>query len=507
MDKYSLGIDFGTCSIKVSNYDGSRRRIMRLKIDKNDSNPDKRIPNLISYSGRDKFTVGERARKSRDFNGDHVIDLIKRKLEAESWNHEFKDLGFTLSACEIVQDIFSWLKENTELLGREIGKAVITVPVCFSEVQKERILSSARDAGIPVVDTLTEPVAALFALEELFAEECEENIVVFDFGGATLDLCLFHLKNDGEGAVNIDIEASCGMNFGGVDITQMIYKEIIYPRNKEYIDREISQDQLNRVEKEWLDTVEEMKMELFESEEDCVDGYYSSPNTGDVRELKLTLKEVTEKLDAMGIRERIQELLDELFEDSSMDKKDVTAVKTFGGTSRVRYFRELLEAYFRSDAFDMDDYDPETAYSAVADGAARYLSILEDGDSRIQITNSIPFYIGIDHNGYFKPQVKRNQKYGVMCPYRNIRRSDLEDSGWKLLLYQAFTADAVTVSGETGAVYVGSVLLDQRLYQDVEIILYKFGVNKKGKIVGQFFITDEENEISLAEEKEIVIGG
>ena len=248
MEQCLIGIDFGTCNIKVANYNEARKKTMLLKLDKNQNNGDKKIPNVIEYSAKDKFYVGDRAKKRTDFNGNNIISHIKRKLEYDNWQHEFKELGFACSAEEVAQDIFSWLKMSIESLGREIKESVVTVPVCFSEIQKNRIIAAAKNAGIPVVDTLTEPVAALFCIEELFEEEeCEENVVVFDFGGATLDICLFHIENDGEGEISVNIESSVGIDFGGVDITNIIYDKIIYPKYKEYFDKQLKNDNLNQV--------------------------------------------------------------------------------------------------------------------------------------------------------------------------------------------------------------------------------------------------------------------
>ena len=178
MAGYSVGIDFGTCSIKVSRFDEKRNRIFQLKVDKGDNNADKKVPNIIEYTKRDSFRVGEVPRKRRIFNYNNIVDLIKRKLELESWSHTFEKLGFELTAEEIAKDIFTWIKRGIEEQGQNIENAVVTVPVCFTEIQKERIVRSAKNAGIHIVDTITEPVAALFSIEEIFDGQCDENVVV-----------------------------------------------------------------------------------------------------------------------------------------------------------------------------------------------------------------------------------------------------------------------------------------------------------------------------------------
>ncbi len=509
MEGYSVGIDFGTCSIKVSHYDSARQNIRQLKLDKSDNNSDYKVPNVIEYRGRTEYLVGARAKKNKVYNLKHIVDLIKRKLELESWSRSFQELGFTLSAQEIATDIFHWIKARIEEQGRPVEHAVITVPVCFTEIQKAKVVQAAKEAGINIKDTITEPVAALFSVEELFGEACDENVVVFDFGGATLDLCLFHLENDGEGHIDIDIETSAGIDLGGVDFTEMLYRDVLYPKHKEEIDREIQDDILNQMEAEFLETAERMKVELFEDEEEsCQNSFQMKYNAGNV-DVELTLEEAIQCLERHQVKEQIVAALDALFEDSSdIEKEDVTMVKTFGGTSRIRYIREILEEYFGEDVFDQEDYDSDEAYHAVADGAARYLGILLDEDSDVSISNAIPYYVGVNQNGCFKPVIKRNQKYGIFTPYRGLPEIvDLEADCWRVVLYQSFSEENSRIEAENGAVYLGEILLEKEKYEGYDAYLYKFGTTDKGKVVGKFFGVTEENTPVLLEEKEIIVGG
>lgn len=509
MAGYSLGIDFGTCSIKIANYEARTDKVNPLKIDKKDNNSKDKVSNVIAYSSRNDYFVGDKARKTKVLNPSNVVEHIKRKLEMEDKICDFPKLGFSLSACQIAEDIFKWLKKSVENLGREIEEAVITVPVCFSEVQKNRIINSAKEAGINVVDTITEPVAALFSIDRIFEEACNETIVIFDFGGASLDLCLVHVENDGDGEIEINVEASAGMDFGGVDITKLLYNEIIYPKYKDFIDSETAKDKFNRVQGELIDLTENMKMELFENEEESSEEYYNSPNeSGASLDLELTIDEVMECFEKHQLKEMIIAALDDLFEDSSnIDKDDVSLIKTSGGTSGILYVRELLAEYFGK---DVEDYDSEESYLAVSKGAAKYLNLILDETSKVRINNALPFYVGVNKNHLFKPVVKRNQKYGFMLPYKKL--SDILDSSdneWKVSLYQSFKQEESSIDGEKGAVYLGKIPLQKDLYTDYkpENLLYKFGINRKGKMTAMFFGTDSLNEPMLIEEKEIVVGG
>lgn len=66
----------------------------------------------------------------------------------------------------------------------------------------------------------------MFAVEELFDEnERDENVLIFDFGGSTLDLSLLHVESyDG---ICIEELASAGLSYGGIDIDAAIFSEIL----------------------------------------------------------------------------------------------------------------------------------------------------------------------------------------------------------------------------------------------------------------------------------------
>lgn len=511
MKGYSVGIDFGTSNIKVSYFNKARNRSDPLKIDKNDGSADKKVPNVILYKDREQTNMGRIAVRAKVLQRQNVVELIKRKLELEQWSQNFTKLGFTLNAEEVTVDIFRWVKERIEEQGKELEHAVITVPVCFTELQKGKILRAAKEAGIPVSGTITEPVAALFSINELFEEGPGEgkarNVVVFDFGGSTLDLCLCRVTYE-EDRIEIQVEASCGARLGGVDLTQMIYEDIIYPKYQREIDEEIAQDNIHRVEQEFFDFTDELKMALFSEETEKVEDYFNLPYSSQSLPMTLTLEETVRCFQSRKVAETICRAIDSLFEDSSvLDKEDIDMVKTFGGTSRVLFIRQILADYFGSDTYDIDDYDEDEAYSAVADGAARYLNLLENTDNQVTVKNTIPFYVGVDQNGCFRSVVQRNAKYGVFSPSRNLNAIVRPDGEWRIPLYQSFDREQISITGEKGAVYLGSVVLDQEKYQEFDRIQYKFGVDGSGRIVGRFYEVDTDNVLLLREEKEILIGG
>ncbi len=92
-----------------------------------------------------------------------------------------------------------------QLLGQELRQVVLGRPVHFS-IDKEhdrlaqgRLLQAAFRAGYEKVYLQYEPVAAAFSYGTTINQP--QNVLVFDFGGGTLDITVMHLGNSGQGRV------------------------------------------------------------------------------------------------------------------------------------------------------------------------------------------------------------------------------------------------------------------------------------------------------------------
>ena len=78
--------------------------------------------------------------------------------------------------------------EDANYLGEEIEEAVISVPAYFHDEQRVAVKRAGALAGIHVERIVNEPSAA--ALASYFTANEEQNMLVFDFGGGTLDVSL-----------------------------------------------------------------------------------------------------------------------------------------------------------------------------------------------------------------------------------------------------------------------------------------------------------------------------
>mmetsp|Transcript_7169 Transcript_7169/g.8205 ORF Transcript_7169/g.8205 Transcript_7169/m.8205 type:complete len:300 (+) Transcript_7169:229-1128(+) len=81
-----------------------------------------------------------------------------------------------------------------EFLGHDnIKSAVLAVPAKFNAHQRRRTFEAFQLAGVSVARVLDEPTAAALAYG-LHKKEGVEKILVYDFGGGTLDISVLHVS-------------------------------------------------------------------------------------------------------------------------------------------------------------------------------------------------------------------------------------------------------------------------------------------------------------------------
>ena len=84
----------------------------------------------------------------------------------------------------------------------EINEAVVTVPAQFSDAQRHATVTAGHSAGLEKVEVINEPVAA--ALCHVLGNEglaftelaVDQQLLVYDLGGGTLDLAIVSYSSD-----------------------------------------------------------------------------------------------------------------------------------------------------------------------------------------------------------------------------------------------------------------------------------------------------------------------
>ena len=98
----------------------------------------------------------------------------------------------TISVSEITtRHIRRLASSASDFLGQKVNAAVITVPTDFSDEQKSALSSAAKQAGVEVLQYISEPVAAVLAYDARPESKLEDKIIVVaDFGGIRSDIAV-----------------------------------------------------------------------------------------------------------------------------------------------------------------------------------------------------------------------------------------------------------------------------------------------------------------------------
>ena len=130
---------------------------------------------------------------------------------------------------KITAFILAELKCQAECyLGEQVTEAVIAVPSYFDITQIQAVKNAGRIAGINVLNTTHESVAALLAYG--CKKEKEEKVVVFDIGSGKLDIAVGEI---GGGVIEVKSISGEG-SLGGNEFTQVIVDYILAESKKSY---------------------------------------------------------------------------------------------------------------------------------------------------------------------------------------------------------------------------------------------------------------------------------
>ena len=166
------------------------------------------IDGAIDFGWRAKRTPGHLAAVKRMFATiDSTVTIGSKQMNIE----------------EAAGVFFRQIKERAARDGHTLDQAVVTIPANSRGTARYRTKLSAGLSGIQVLALVNEPTAAAMAYGRHIADG--ERVVVFDWGGGTLDVTV--LRN--LGGVFME-EASKGIQrLGGIDIDKALH-EALEPR-------------------------------------------------------------------------------------------------------------------------------------------------------------------------------------------------------------------------------------------------------------------------------------
>jgi len=317
----------------------------------------------------------------RDFHEKEVQELISRQsLPYQLSTHSRGSAnslavqigGREFTPEEISAKILAKLKADAEAaLGDEVDAAVITVPAYFNDKQKHGTRTAAALAGLKVRRLLPEPTAAAisFGVDKISGDD-GRTVLVFDFGGGTLDLSILTIS----GGRIIEMGKGGDMWLGGEDIDQLLIDYVLEETAKEEgikdIRALIAQQKPARKNKflaELKTAVEKAKIALSDQEETCIEilGVLLDQD-GDPLDVEVELPRTRFDVMMTPLLESMLGLVRGVIADVHFTEDLIDNVLLVGGSSRIPCVINSLQEEFGQDKVLLH----ERPMLAVAEGAA-----------------------------------------------------------------------------------------------------------------------------------------
>ncbi len=208
---YKYGIDFGTTNSSIAiRFVGDDNKEHTKLIELKDTLPKEIIPSVVLADDEGNIIAGEDAldqyiQGAGDSKGRRFIKQIKLELEKKGSRLNYTVSGKRVAGVDAIAAIFKVLRLKAEkeatLLGIEMSGVVLGVPVQYGDIQKNVLKQALFKAGFyesmaeaeKETEFVSEPVAV--AIHYGIKLERDTTVLVFDFGGGTLDLAIVNLKN------------------------------------------------------------------------------------------------------------------------------------------------------------------------------------------------------------------------------------------------------------------------------------------------------------------------
>ena len=280
-------------------------------------------PSVVSMTEDGKLIVGQPAKDRLITHPERTVSSFKKDMgTGRSWKLGEKSFLPEELSSLVIRSI---VEDAQNYLGEEIEEAVISVPAYFHDEQRVAVKRAGVLAGICVERIINEPSAA--ALASYFTANEEQNMLVFDFGGGTLDVSLVDCFD-----TMVEIVSVAGNNrLGGDDFDRLIAEHFLREHG-------MGRQQLCAQEYAVLLKQAERCKKLLSQQEEVV----MHATVGDrVYESTYTMDRLFEE--SKDLLKEIRQVIGRALKDGKMTIHDVDLVVMAGGSSKM----PLIQKYIR----------------------------------------------------------------------------------------------------------------------------------------------------------------
>lgn len=520
---YILGIDLGTSTTTVSVYTKGKSRV--FSIEGKDS-----MASAVSFLSKDSKIVGDQAKSRAILDPANTITSIKSHMGEDGYTVNVYGEDYTpaqISAEILIKAVESAMNQEDFETQGQLKYAVICVPANFTENSKQATREAAEIAGLEVLYLLEEPVAA--AIMYGFNSNKDQNILVYDLGGGTFDVCILKANTKENGEANYDVLSKEGVNnLGGDDFDLRLMSLIndafkqengmdLLDSNK---DQGISKKKMKEAQQKLKEVAEKTKIELSESE----DSEVLVPNIvqneeGQSLSIDTTITRAQFNESIMDLIDKSEEAVNRALENGNLTVDDIDKIILVGGSTLVPIVKDRIKEVFGVEPYS--NFNPKTI---VSEGAAIFgatLSAPSDAepnnedkpDGEIKIQQIVTHNLGIMISGMrFSKLISKGTEIpeeGSIFEEKEYTTQSDDQTELSILIYQS-AEDIETInekddSGEERAVCIGEFKLKNipKSPKGQETIKVKFEINQENtvKVTATSIGSGSTNEITLEIDK------
>ena len=387
-----IGIDLGTSNSAAAIMMGGRPTIIPSA--EGTSLGGKAFPSYVAFTKDGHQLIGEPAKRQTVSNPEGTVYAIKRKMGTD---HKTTLHGKEFSPQQISAFILQKVKKDAEaFVGEKIEKAVITVPAYFNDNQRQATKDAGAIAGLEVMRIINEPTAASLAYG-LDKSDKELKILVFDFGGGTLDVTIM----DFGGGV-FEVKSTSGdTQLGGTDMDKDLTDHVVEEFKKD-TGIDLSQDKtaIQRVR----EAVEKSKIELSTTLTTDINLPFISADASGPKHLTKNFTRAKLEELVRPIVEKCKGSLKQAIKDAKLTPNDIDRIILVGGPTRMPIVRKFVE--------DFVGKAPERGVDpmeCVALGAAIQGGVLAGDVKDILLLDVTPLSLGVETlGGVMTKLIERN---------------------------------------------------------------------------------------------------
>lgn len=454
-DRVAIGITFGNSNSSIAFTVDDKAEVIA------NEDGDRQIPTVLSYVDGDEYYGGQ-AKNFLVRNPDNTIanfrDFLGQEFKAIDPTHSHASAHPQDAAGSVVFTVKDKDNEETstvsiseaatrylrrlvgsasDYLGKKVTSAVITVPTNFSEKQREALIQAANNAGIEVLQLISDPVAAVLAYDARPEAIVEDKIIVVaDLGGTRSDVAVVASR----GGMYTILATAHDYDYAGVHLDQALMdhfaKEFQKKHNVDPRENARSLAKL-RLESEATKRALSLGSNAQFSVESLADGY----------DFSVTINRIRYEMVGRKVFEGFNRLIEGVVKKAGLDVLDIDEVILSGGTSHTPRIANNLRGIFPETT---NILAPATSATAInpselqARGAALQASLIQEYEAADieqsthpavttvkHISNAIGVItVGVDGEDVFTPIVPAE----TAAPARRVVRIPAPKEGGDVII-------------------------------------------------------------------------